>query len=206
MTLCGQPQIVMVNATVTSGHDPADGHILWEHAWPEGGMASPNVAQPLAVGDDQILLTKGYGVGSTLWQIKRDGDEWSVEPLWKNNNLKTKMTNAVVRDGHAYGLDEGTLACVEVATGKQKWKRSRFGHGQVLLVGDLLLVQSEDGEIALVEASPEKLPRAGANDGRRRAKLELSGADRQQAARAHRTGSGLLRAAGRLASLGAASP
>jgi outer membrane protein assembly factor BamB len=156
MTLCGVPQIVMVNATQTSGHDPADGHILWQHAWPESGAASPNVAQPISVGNDQILLTKGYGVGSALWQIKRDGDKWTVEPLWKNNNLKTKMTNAVVHDGYAYGLDEGTLCCLEVATGKKMWKRTRFGHGQVLLVGDLLLVQSEAGELAVVEASPKK--------------------------------------------------
>ncbi len=161
MTLCGVPQIVMVNEKLTSGHDPSDGHILWEHIWPEGGIASPNVAQPIAVGGDQILLTKGYGVGSTLWQIKCEtsdegADQWSVEPLWKSNNLKTKMTSAVVRDGYAYGLDEGTLSCLEVATGKKMWKRSRFGHGQVLLVGDVLLVQSEDGQIALAEASPDK--------------------------------------------------
>ncbi len=156
MTLCGVPQIVITNATVTCGHDPTDGHILWQHAWPEAGMASPNVAQPLAVGDDRVLLSKGYGVGSTLWQIKHEGDDWSVEPIWKTNNLKTKMTNAVLKDGAAYGLDEGMLSCVEAATGRKLWKRSRYGHGQVLLVGDLLLVQSETGEIALVEASPKR--------------------------------------------------
>jgi len=156
MTLCEKPQIVIVNETKTSGHDPDDGHILWEHAWPEASQASPNTSQPLFAGNDRILLTKGYGVGSTLWQIKRDGDKWSVEPLWKNNNLKTKMTNAVLKDGFAYGLDEGTLSCIELETGRRRWKRSRFGHGQVLLVGEQLLVQSESGEIALVEASPEK--------------------------------------------------
>ena len=31
------------------------------------------------MGDDRVLLTKGYGVGSALWQIKRDGDDWTVE-------------------------------------------------------------------------------------------------------------------------------
>lgn len=155
LTLCGVPQIVMINETKTSGHDPADGRMLWEQSWPGDGPASPNVAQPLAVGDDRLLLTKGYGVGSTLWQFKLAGDKWSIEPLWKNNNLKTKMTSAVVRGGYAYGLDEGTLTCLEIDTGKRMWKRGRYGHGQVLLVDDLLLVQSESGEIALVEASPQ---------------------------------------------------
>jgi outer membrane protein assembly factor BamB len=155
LTLCGKPQIVMINATLTSGHDPADGHILWQHAWPDHGPDSPNIAQPLAVGDDRILLSKGYGVGSTLWQVHCDGDRYRVEPLWSKNTLKTKMTNAVVRARHAYGLDEGTLACIEIDTGRRVWKQGRFGHGQILLVDDLLLVQSEDGQLALVEASPE---------------------------------------------------
>jgi outer membrane protein assembly factor BamB len=156
MKLCGVPQIVIVNATKTSGHDPATGEMLWEHLWPEGGAASPNVAQPVLVDDDKLLLTKGYGVGATLWQFKVNGDEWTIEPLWQNNNLKTKMTSAVVHEGYAYGLDEGMLCCLELASGKRKWKRTRYGHGQVLLAGDVLLVQSEGGDIALVELSPRK--------------------------------------------------
>jgi outer membrane protein assembly factor BamB len=168
LTLCGVPQIVMIGETVTSGHDPADGRILWQHVWPEDGIASPNIAQPIAVGDDRILLSKGYGIGSTLWQIKRESDRFGVEPIWKRNTLKTKMTNAVVREGYAYGLDEGTLACIDVATGNRQWKRGRYGHGQVLLVDDLLLVQSERGEVALVEATPKayrELTRATLVDG-----------------------------------------
>ncbi len=155
LTLHGQKQIVIVNQKMVTAHDPSDGHILWQHAWPEALAESPNVSQPLAVGDDRVLLTKGYGVGSALWQIERDGDTWSVEPLWKNRNLKTKFTNAVVRDGHAYGLDENVLCCIEIATGKRKWIEGRYNHGQVLLAGDLLVVQSETGDVALVEASPE---------------------------------------------------
>lgn len=156
LTLCGVPQIVMVGQSVTAAHDPADGRILWLHAWPEVDPAgSPNIAQPIAISGDRILLSKGYGVGSTLWQISRAGDAWSVEPLWRKNTLKTKMTNPVVRDGFAYGLDEGTLCCIDVETGRRKWKRGRYGHGQVLLVDDLLVVQSETGQLALVPATPD---------------------------------------------------
>jgi outer membrane protein assembly factor BamB len=155
LTLCGVPQIVIVNQQTVCAHDPTDGHILWQHVWPDQDVPSPNVSQPLAVGDDRVLMSKGYGVGSALWQIKRDGDNWSVEQLWRNNNMKTKMTNAVIRDGFVYGLDEGILSCIDVASGAKKWKKGKFGHGQVLLVGDLLLVQSEQGDVALVEANPD---------------------------------------------------
>ncbi|HEV3136612.1 MAG TPA: PQQ-binding-like beta-propeller repeat protein [Pirellulales bacterium] len=153
--LAGQPQIVIVNARVVTSHDPSDGHILWKNAWPDSQTASPNVAQPISVGQDRILLTKGYGIGSALWQIERGAEGWSVNQIWRNKNLKTKFTNAVIRDGFAFGLDEGILSCIEIASGKRKWKEGRYDHGQVLLVGELLLVQSEKGDVALVEATPD---------------------------------------------------
>ena len=59
-------------------------------------------------------------------------------------------------DGYAYGLSEGVLECVEVETGQRAWKHGRYHHGQVLRVHDLLLVMSEEGEMFLVEASPER--------------------------------------------------
>ncbi len=155
LTLAGVPQIVIVNEGSVTGHDRADGRVLWRHVWPEERIASPNVSQPLAVDGDHILLTKGYGVGSALWQIKLDGDEWSVEPLWSNLNLKTKFTNAVIREGFAYGLDEGILSCIEIQNGRKAWKKGKYGHGQVLLVDDLLLVQSESGDLALVATDPK---------------------------------------------------
>lgn len=156
MTLAGQPQIVILNAMAVTAHDPADGHVLWRQPWPSGEDSKPNVAQPIAVGDDRILLTKGYGVGSSLWQVNRAGNGWQIETVWNSRNLKTKFTNAVVREGFAYGLDEGILCCVDVSSGAKKWKQGKYGHGQVLLIGDLLLVQSEYGDVALVEAEDKK--------------------------------------------------
>ena len=71
--------------------------------------------------------------------------------------MKAKFTNLVQRDGFVYGLDDGILACVDVETGRRRWKGGRYGHGQVLLVGELLLVTTESGEVVLVDAVPEEL-------------------------------------------------
>ena len=54
--------------------------------------------------------------------------------------MKTKFSNVCVKDGFAYGLDEGRLACLEVATGKRRWKGTNYGYGQNLRVGDHILV------------------------------------------------------------------
>ena len=60
------------------------------------------------------------------------------------------------RDGFVYGLDDGILVCLDPETGKRRWKRGRYGHGQLILVDDLLLITSEKGAVVLVEATPEK--------------------------------------------------
>ena len=45
---------------------------------------------------------------------------------------------------------------MRLADGKRAWKQGRYGQGQVLLVGDTLLVQAESGEVVAVPATPEK--------------------------------------------------
>ena len=48
---------------------------------------------------------------------------------------------------------------MELETGTVKWKKRRdpvFGHGQIMLIGNTILVLSETGELALVEATPDE--------------------------------------------------
>lgn len=166
ITLGGQPRIVIVNERYVTAHDPADGRVLWKQIWPDDTAASPNVSQPLSIDDQHILMSKGYGIGSALWKV--DSAAGTVEELWRTNNMKTKFTNAVLHEGHAFGLDEGVLSCIDVRSGQRKWKKGKYGHGQVLLVGELLLVQSETGDVALVAADPQayrELTRFAAVDG-----------------------------------------
>jgi outer membrane protein assembly factor BamB len=70
--------------------------------------------------------------------------------------LQTKFTNVAVISGHVYGLSDGILECVELQSGQRRWKKGRYNHGQILGVGAKILVVSEDGRVALVEANPEK--------------------------------------------------
>ena len=71
--------------------------------------------------------------------------------------MKNRQSSSVLHDGFIYGLDEGILACVDASTGELKWKGGRYGHGQLLLAGDHLVVITEDGELVLVAPTPEKL-------------------------------------------------
>ncbi len=141
-------QIVILNQASVAGHDPATGRILWEYPWPG---QQPTVAQPLVLAGNRVLLSAGYGVGSKLLEVATTDGQLRPTLLWETPRLKAKFTNLVVYDGFIYGLDDGVLVCLDPADGERRWKSGRYGHGQVILAGGLLLVQTEEGEIVLVE-------------------------------------------------------
>jgi outer membrane protein assembly factor BamB len=152
-------QIVSLNASSVTAHDPVSGIVLWRYPFPSG---QPNVAIPLALGGDRLLVSAGYGVGSKLLQID-PGERGSsrVRLLWESPRLKAKLTNPVSFAGSVFGLDDGRLVCLDPQSGERCGRGARYGHGQTLLVGDLLLVQTEGGEVILVEASPHELRELG---------------------------------------------
>jgi outer membrane protein assembly factor BamB len=152
--MAGQPQILIVNGGSVASHDPSSGLRLWHYAWP-GGF--PKVTQPLVVDPHRVLIAAGYGLGAVMLKVGRAEDgAWTAEELWKSRNLKPKFTNLVRHGNHVYGLDDGILVCMSLEDGKREWKDGRYGHGQILLVDDLLLVQAESGAVVLVEATPEQ--------------------------------------------------
>ena len=162
-TLAGVRQILIVNESYVTAQRATDGKVLWEQPWGSETDTSASCVQPIPLADDRVLLCKGYGVGVSLLQVARDADgHFTAKPVWDppiNPVMKSKFANLALRDGYAYGLDEVLVECLDVATGNIKWKKRRhpeFGHGQLMLVGDKLLVISETGELALVEASPER--------------------------------------------------
>jgi len=150
----GVRQILLFGGQEVNGHDAGSGELLWHFPWPAD---HPHVGIPLQLSGDRVLVGSGYGTGCSLLQIRHETNgTWTATRVWKSLRLKPKFTNLVQRDGFIYGLDDGILACLDSATGEQKWKDGRYGHGQVILVGDLLLVSAENGQIVLVEPVPQE--------------------------------------------------
>jgi outer membrane protein assembly factor BamB len=158
LNITGKDQIVSVNESNVAGHDPETGKELWSFLWPGKSNMNASASQPHAIGENRIFISKGYDEGSAVFTVSELGGEYRTEQVWKEKRLmQTKFSNAVAVDGHAYGLSDGVLQCIDVAAGNQKWKAGRYGHGQMLAAGDVLLVQTEKtGELVMVAIDPAK--------------------------------------------------
>jgi outer membrane protein assembly factor BamB len=154
LTLLGAPQAILFTQGNVAGFDLKSGATLWKHPWPGG---HPHVSTPIQISSNQVFASSGYGYGSELIEISRaTNNAWKAERVWKSNRLKSKFANLILRDGYVYGLDDGILACMDAATGERKWQGERYGHGQMLLIGNTLLLMAEKGDLLLIDPNPQE--------------------------------------------------
>ena len=155
VTLGGVKQILLLRGAGAISVEPATGTQLWKYPWRSDG-----IVQPAVTPDGDVLIGTGSGMGAGMGvrriAVAHGPGGWTALERWTAIGLKPYFNDFVVHDGHAFGFDGSILACLDVADGKGKWKGGRYGHGQLLLLADqdLLLVLSEEGELALVAAVP----------------------------------------------------
>ncbi|TDU81882.1 outer membrane protein assembly factor BamB [Prosthecobacter fusiformis] len=123
--------------------------------------ASVNAATPVPCGEGRWFVTAGYGVGANLLKIT-PLKQPAFETVWqKQKVMDCHYSTPVYKDGHLYGFDGRQetgqkLRCIEVATGKVCWDSPGVPGGTLLLAGDKLLVVTEQGELWIVKAAPDK--------------------------------------------------
>jgi outer membrane protein assembly factor BamB len=157
LTIHGVPQILILDAGGATSVAPADGARLWELAVTSSALSAP-IIQPALTPDGDVLVGDGQASATYRIAVSQGAGGWTVTERWKSTALKPYFNDFVIHKGHAYGFDGSILTCIDLADGKRKWKGGRYGSGQLILLADqdLLLVLSEEGELALVAAAPDK--------------------------------------------------
>jgi outer membrane protein assembly factor BamB len=152
-TIDGVQQVLLLSEAGVTSVALADGALLWEHAWP-----GYPIVQPALTADGDILIDVSDSSGIRRLAVTHGAGGWTVAERWTSHGLKPYFNDFVVHNGYAFGFDGSILACVDLKDGARKWKGGRYGNGQLLLLSDqdLLLVLSEEGELALVGATPDQ--------------------------------------------------
>jgi outer membrane protein assembly factor BamB len=156
-TIDGVAQVLQLNGEGVISVAPADGTLLWKHAW-----SSDAIVQPAFTADGDVLIGSGSGFGAEVGvrrvAIAHSAGAWSATERWTSTELTPYFNDFVVHKDSAFGFDGSGLTCIDLKKGELKWQGGHYGNGQMILLADqdLLLVVSEKGELALVKATPDQ--------------------------------------------------
>ncbi len=127
-----------------------------------GWRPQVEVPTPIALPDNRIYLTAGFGAGNILVQISSAGATVIAQHP-PGEGLSSEQQTPILRDGLLYGVetaDSGELhdqlVCARPG-GAIVWasgKAARFGLGPYLLADGKLFLLSETGTLTVVEATP----------------------------------------------------
>jgi outer membrane protein assembly factor BamB len=131
--------------------DPSTGAVLWRHVPAASKNASYEYPQVLA--PDLVSLATWNDLAAL--RVVREGGAWRVEERWRSTDLDAGIGPPVLHDGHLYGFGGDDLACVELATGRVRWKQRLYRGSLILVDGRLVVLSQASGILRVVEATPD---------------------------------------------------
>jgi outer membrane protein assembly factor BamB len=138
--------IVFANDTLLYALN-ATGELLWQYRMPLRGP----MAMPVFIGPNRIFVSSVSNTGSFVVEVQ---DNVATEVL-KSPTMQNNWSSSCYHKGYLYGFSKAKLQCVSVDSGEMAWGKRGFGKGSLIIVGDKLVVLSDQGKIIIVEANPE---------------------------------------------------
>ena len=145
------------------GLDPGSGKVDFHYPWRARNLESVNAGNPVVIGD-RVFISETYGPGSALLQVKPGG----YKVLWtdarkkrRDKSLQCHWNTPIYHNGFVYGCsgrheDQAELRCVELETGKVKWRRAYLTRTSLLMVDGHFICLGEDGRLLLLKVNPHK--------------------------------------------------
>lgn len=173
LAISGSSQIVAFTGGSVSGIDLKAGEQLWRY--PYKTDYDCNIATPILVGGNHLLISAGENHGSTVLKIGSKGDNFKIEKVWASTGGGAAMRNewqtAIHLGDHIYGLDNvggagpiTHLVCLEAATGKPVWRKTRFGKSNMIAADGKLFATTMNGELVIIRATPDGYEELGRSE------------------------------------------
>lgn len=158
--LAGRRQYVYPASHGVVGVDAADGRLLWETT--DWKISIATIPTPVLLDGDRVFLSGGYDAGALMLRVRRKGERFVVEPLYRlpASTFGATQHTPVYHQGYLYGTrPDGRFTCLDPADGRVVWTSEpglNFGLGAFLVADDLAYVLTDSGRLVLMEASPAK--------------------------------------------------
>ena len=140
------------------GISAADGSVLWQFPFKFNVAVAPS---PLVVDAERVFLTAGYDAGSVMIRVRRDGEAFAVEELFRlsTSEWNSEVQTPIVHEGHIFGVGKrrrGLFTCLDL-DGKVVWNSTGEASfelgGFILADGVFLAMEGTTGVLRMIEAS-----------------------------------------------------
>lgn len=148
----GTRQYVQLLQKGLAGVDAKSGKLLWRYSKPTSAY---NANIPTPVISDSHVFAGSAGTGAGTVRVKSTDGGFEAEPLYFNAKLPTAIGGAVKLGQYLYGTSGNGMLCIDFNTGEVKWQERALGAASICCADGRLYLHGENGEVALVEPSPE---------------------------------------------------
>jgi outer membrane protein assembly factor BamB len=154
----GARQIVQFVQGGLVGVDAQTGKFLWRYDKTAEGSPA-NIPTPV-VHEGTVYSASGRG-GAGLVRIRANGDSFEAVEVYFTPRLPTAIGGSVLVGDYLYGTNSQGLICADFAQGEVKWQDRSIGTASLCYADERLYLHGENGDVALVEATPQAYRQRG---------------------------------------------
>ena len=147
----GRRQYIQLTGSSVAGLDAKTGGTLWKA--PRKGRTA-TITTPV-FHEGHLFVSSAYGVGCNGFKVTRNKAGFSAKQIYANKSISNHHGGCIRVGNYVYGSSGGTLACLELKTGKEMWRKRSAGKGSIVVVDGKIILRAESGPIALVELNPK---------------------------------------------------
>ncbi len=158
MDLGGEKSYVYCASGGVVGVSAKDGRLLWQY--PEWHINIANVPTPVIIDKERIFLSGGYNSGAMMLSIKKSGNEYKPESLFRLGPkvFGSDQQTPIFYKGYIYGVrPDGELVCMDL-DGNIKWtstSANKFGLGPYTIINNMIFVMNDEGYLTVAKATPD---------------------------------------------------
>lgn len=150
----GKNWLVIASGKFYQGIDRETGEQLWKQRWLTNFGC--NAADPI-FHEGKLFISSGYNRGSALLDLTSE----SPQILWESKEYQNQWSSSILLNGFLYGVDgndtgDRFFKCLDFSTGEVRWSIDGLGSASVIAAANKLIILSDQGELVVAEASPEK--------------------------------------------------
>lgn len=150
--IAGRKQYVQFVEKGLVGVDAKDGAFLWRYD--RVGQGSPaNIPTPVVFED--YVFAGANRTGGALVKITEKSGKFNADEIYFASKMPTGIGGVVKVGRELYGTSGRAMLCLDFLTGQIRWEEGAIGAASSLFADGRIYLHGENGEVALVEATPE---------------------------------------------------